>query len=179
VFVDQAIVLTAAAAWRAIAVNLFLMPAGGTWWQGRTGTTTLTALALAVMFAVAHRARRLGALPAGLVERTLAVRADDTSFFATVTLATSMLAVILPHGFVTLAWGVEGLVVFLVALWAGERRYRLTALALLLLCVVRIGIDVWAISAQERWITLVVVGALLMLVSFLYSRCRDMLRRLL
>jgi Zn-dependent protease with chaperone function len=109
----------------------------------------------------------------------LGARPDDTCFFATVTLVTAMLSVIPPHGLVTLAWGLEGLVVFLVALWAGERKYRLTGLGLLLLCVARIGIDVWAISAQERWITLVVLGALLMLVSFLYSRYREMLRRYL
>jgi len=178
-FVDQAIPLAAAASWRAIAVNLLTMPAGGTFWQGRTGTTTLTALALAVAFAVARLARRENALPSGWLERVLGFRNDDTCFFATVALVTSMLAVIPPHGLVTLAWGLEGLVVFLVALWAGERRYRLTGLGLLLLCVARIGIDVWAISAQERWITLVVLGALLMLVSFLYSRYREMLRRYL
>ena len=178
-FVDQAGPLAAAAAWRAIAVNLLAMPAGGTFWLGRTGTTTLTALALAAAFAVARRARRDSALPSGWIERLLGARHDDTCFFATVTLVTAMLAVIPPHGFVTLSWGLEGLVVFLVALWAGERRYRLTGLGLLLLCVARVGIDVWAISAQERWITLVVLGALLMLVSFLYSRYRETLRRYL
>jgi Predicted membrane protein (DUF2339) len=178
-FIDQGALLVVAAAWRAMAVNLFTMPAGGTFWQGRTGTTTLTALALAVAFAIARRARRESALPSGWLERLLGARPDDVCFFATVTLATSMLAVIPPHGLVTLSWGLEGLVVFLVALWAGVRRYRLTGLGLLLLCVARVGIDVWAISAQERWITLVVLGALLMLVSFLYSRYRETLRRYL
>ena len=63
------------------------------------------------------------------------------------------------------------LAVFLVALWAGERRYRLTGLGLLLLCVGRIAVrDIWEFSADQRWITLVVLGASLMLVSFLYWR---------
>jgi hypothetical protein len=178
VFLDQAVLLAGLAAWRAMALNLW-MSDGGTLLQTRTATTSITAIALCVMFAIAHRARRANALPIGWIERLLGTRPDDACFFAGVTLATSMLAVILPHGFVTLGWGLEGLAVFLVALWAGERRYRLTGLGLLLLTVGRIGIDVWAISAEQRWVTLVVVGALLMLVSFLYSRYREMLRRLL
>jgi hypothetical protein len=179
VFVDQAILLTAAASCRAIAVNLLTLPPDGPFWPGRTGTTALTAAALAATFAIAHRARRDQENLSGWLERVLGTGLRDTSFFATVTLVTSMLAVILPHGFVTLAWGLEGAAVFVVALWAGERRYRLTGLSLLLLCVARIGIDVWAITAEQRWITLVVVGASLMLVSFLYSRYRETLRRYL
>jgi uncharacterized membrane protein len=81
-------------------------------------------------------------------------------------------------GMITVSWGVEGVAVFLIALAAGERSYRLTGLGLLLLCVGKIVLlDVWEMGMRDRTITFVVLGLALLLVSFLYNRFRDTIRQ--
>ena len=59
-------------------------------------------------------------------------------FFIAVGLLTVLLATEMRHGMVTLSWGLEGVAVFVLALWLGERSFRLTGLGLLLLCVGKI-----------------------------------------
>jgi len=81
---------------------------------------------------------------------------------------------------VTLSWGVEGVGVFLLALWLGERSFRLSGLGLLLLCACKILIiDVWRLNPRDRYVTFIVLGAALLLVSFLYTRNREALRKYL
>ena len=70
------------------------------------------------------------------------------------------------------------------AIWAAlavkQRSYRLTGLLLLLLCVGKIVVkDAWRLSPSDRYITFIVLGAALVLVSFLYSRYRGSLRQYL
>ena len=70
--------------------------------------------------------------------------------------------------------------VFLFALWIGERSYRLTGLALLLLCVGKITlIDVWGLSTPDRALTFIILGAALLTVSLLYTRNRETIRHFL
>jgi uncharacterized membrane protein len=84
------------------------------------------------------------------------------------------------HGMVTLSWAVEGLAVFLLALWLGERSFRLSGLGLLLLCVGKILlVDVWHLSLRDRALTFIVLGGALFVVSFLYTRNREALRQYL
>jgi len=65
-------------------------------------------------------------------------------FFIAVGMLTVLLAIEMRHGMVTLSWGVEGVAVFMLSLWLGERSFRLTGLGLLLLCVGKILlVDVW------------------------------------
>jgi hypothetical protein len=40
-------------------------------------------------------------------------------------------------------------------------------------------LDVWGLEPRDRYITLIVVGVALMLVSFLYTRYRDTIRQYL
>jgi uncharacterized membrane protein len=81
---------------------------------------------------------------------------------------------------VTLTWGVEGVGIFLLALWLGERSFRLTGLGLLLLCVTKIlVVDVWRLNLRDKFLTFIVLGFALMLVSFLYTRNREALRQYL
>jgi uncharacterized membrane protein len=62
----------------------------------------------------------------------------------------------------------------------GERSYRLTGLALLLICVAKIVLlDAWRLQPRDRYLTLIIVGVALLTVSFLYSRYREAIRRLL
>jgi uncharacterized membrane protein len=95
-------------------------------------------------------------------------------------LLTTLLALEMRHGMVTLSWGVEGVAVFLLALSLGERSFRLTGLGLLLLCVGKILlVDVWRLDPRDRYLTFIVLGAALLLVSFLYTRNREALRQYL
>lgn len=48
----------------------------------------------------------------------------------------------------------------------------------MLLCVVKIiAIDVWRLNPRDRYLTFIVLGAALLLVSFLYTRNREAIRQ--
>ena len=83
-------------------------------------------------------------------------------------------------GMVTLAWGIVGVATIVLGLLVTERSYRLTGLFLLLLCVGKIVFrDAWQLDERDRYITFIVLGAALTLVSALYSKYRDHMSRLL
>ncbi len=77
-------------------------------------------------------------------------------------------------GMITVCWSALGVLVFLFALVVKERSYRLAGLGLLLLGVVKIIlVDIWHATPSDRYITLIVMGASLLLISFLYTRYRE------
>jgi uncharacterized membrane protein len=81
---------------------------------------------------------------------------------------------------ITVGWSVLGLLTFLFALVVSERSFRLTGLGLLLAGVGKIiAVDIWHASPTDRYITLIVMGAALLFVSFLYSRYRETILELL
>jgi uncharacterized membrane protein len=91
-----------------------------------------------------------------------------------------MLALQMRAGMITVAWGVEGVLIILLALAAGERSFRLTGLFLLLACVAKIVVrDAWGLAPRDKYITFIILGVALMLVSFLYTKYRDAIRQLL
>jgi uncharacterized membrane protein len=93
---------------------------------------------------------------------------------------TVTLAAELRPGNLTLGWSLLGLGAFVFALPLGERSFRLSGLALLLLCVAKVLLmDVWTFNSTDRYITLIATGAALTVVSFLYTRLRDFLRKYL
>jgi hypothetical protein len=105
---------------------------------------------------------------------------EQPFFFVPLLLITLLLAFELRAGMITIGWGILGVLVFLFALAVKERSYRLAGLFLLLLSVAKILlVDVWHASPSDRYITLIVIGAALLLVSFLYSRYRETLLKLL
>ena len=107
-------------------------------------------------------------------------RPEQVLFFVPFVLLTAMLAVEVRIGMVTLAWGVEAVAVFLLALRVKERSYRLAGLGLLLVCVGKIVVlDVWGLAPRDRYLTFIVLGAALLAVSYLYTRYRDVLRQYL
>jgi predicted membrane protein DUF2339 len=112
--------------------------------------------------------------------QAVAQRPEQPVFFVPVTLLTCMLALKMKTGMVTVSWGVEGVLVFLLALALNERSFRLTSLGLLLLCVGKVmALDVWGLQPRDRYVTLIVIGIALMVVSFLYTRYRDAIRQYL
>jgi uncharacterized membrane protein len=81
---------------------------------------------------------------------------------------------------VTLVWGAEAFFIFLFALWAGVRSFRLAAIALLLVCVARVFlVDLWRFEGNSRWLTGMGLGTALITVGYLSIRYREALRKYL
>lgn len=112
--------------------------------------------------------------------QTLGRRPEQILFFISIGLLTVLLTLETRHGMITLAWGIEALCVFMFALLVSERSFRLTGVALLLLCVGKILlVDVWQLHPRDRYMTLIVLGAALLWVSFMYTRYRETIREYL
>lgn len=107
-------------------------------------------------------------------------RPEQPMFFVSVGLLTVLLFLKMSGGMVTLAWGAEGILVFMLALWAKERSFRLTGLGLVILSVGKIGLwDAWQFADSRRYLVLIGVGIILLAVSFLYGKNREALREYL
>ncbi|MBI3670618.1 MAG: DUF2339 domain-containing protein [Acidobacteria bacterium] len=101
-------------------------------------------------------------------------------FFVPTVLLTILVSLEVRRSYLTAAWGVEGFAVFALTLPLGERVFRWFSLGLLLLCVARIvTVDVWALDPLGRIFSFLALGAALVLVSYLYARYREFLRRYL
>jgi hypothetical protein len=184
VFLHQALLISFAVLARVSLHNFYersYFPAPA--WDDRRLTA---GLAIAFLFASLPFAFRLrnkeGSLETGLqrLVRTIIRRPEQVWFFMAVGLLTVLLTLETRHGMVTLAWGLEALCVFMFAIWVGERGFRLTGVALLLLCVGKILIvDVWKLQPRDRYMTLIVLGAALVFVSFMYTRYRETIRQYL
>lgn len=111
----------------------------------------------------------------------LARNPEQPTFFVPFVLLSVLLWLKVASGMITLAWGAEAVMVFVLALWAKVRSFRLAGLGLLLLCAAKIVFwDVWQVSdLTARYLTLIGVGALILVVSYLISRNREALREYL
>jgi hypothetical protein len=111
----------------------------------------------------------------------LARHPEQPTFFVPFVLLSVLLWLKVASGMITLAWGAEAVMVFVLALWAKVRSFRLAGLGLLLLCAAKIVFwDVWQVSdLTARYLTLIGVGALILVVSYLISRNREALREYL
>jgi Predicted membrane protein (DUF2339) len=185
-FLHQGMLLTVATFARGVTHNLFgsgYFSEGD--WKGRyavVGAAVVLLLA-SLAFAFPLRGRYGAPKNATGVRRVLlaiARRPEQLQFFAPVVLLFLMLALKMRAGMVTVSWGVEGLLIILFALAVNERSFRLAGLGLLLVCVGKIIVmDVWGLQARDRYITLIIVGSALLLVSYLYSRYRETIRQFL
>jgi len=185
VFLYQASVVAVGVLSRTVLHNFYertYLPVSG--WESRWVTvgTTVALLLLSLPFAFQLRKKNEPSEETGLLRLVQSVvrRPEQLFFFIAVGLLTVLLAIEMRHGMVTLSWGVEGVAVFVLALWLGQRSFRLTGLGLLLLCVGKILlVDVWGLDPRDRYLTFIVLGAALLLVSFLYTRNREALRQYL
>src|SRR6266852_2207971 len=185
VFLYQGLMVAVGVLFRTVLHNLYqrsYFPAPA--WQSRWITVGTAVALLFVSLPVAFQLRKKNepSEESGLIRLLQSVvrRPEQPLFFIAVGLLTALLAIETRHGMVTLSWGVEGLAVFVLALWLGERSFRLTGLGLLLLCVGKILlVDVWGLDPRDRYLTFIVLGAALLLVSFLYTRNREALRQYL
>jgi len=185
VFLYQALLLVAGVLFRAVLHNLYersYFPASG--WDSRwiTAGAAIALLLLSLPIAFQLRKKYEANTESGLVRlfQSAVCRPEQIVFFSAIGLLTALLGVEMRHGMVTLSWGVEAVAVFILALRLGERSFRLTGLGLLLLCVGKILlVDVWRLDPRDRYLTFIVLGAALLLVSFLYTRNREALRQYL
>ena len=182
-FLHQAILLTIATCTRAVMHNLFGASyfTAGDW----TGRYLVLGSAIAVLFGCLPFAFRLRDR---YKTETLRIRwlgalvrhPEQFMFFAPVLLLTLMLALKMRAGMVTVAWGIEGVLIILLALALNERSFRLTGMVLLLVCVAKIILrDAWGLAPRDRYVTFIILGAALLLVSFLYTRYREAIRQFL
>lgn len=183
-FLHQGLLLSLAILVRGVVHNLFGASyfVAGDW----TGRYFVLGSAIAILYAAlpfAFRQREPGALGALSWHSLLtgaSRRPEQVLFFVATTLLTLMLILKMRAGMVTVAWGVEGVLIILLALTAGERSFRLTGLALLLACVAKIiAHDAWGLAPRDRYVTFIILGMALVLVSFLYSKYREAIRQFL
>jgi uncharacterized membrane protein len=184
IFTEQACLLVVWIVGRGFGHNIYgssYFVANG--WRGNFMILSLVAAILLAALPVAFRLRKRYADIATtpwLTRAWLFKFPEQVLFFAPVLLVSFMIAVKMNPGMITLSWGIEGVVVILLGLAASTRSYRLTGLALLLLCVGKIIVlDAWRLQERDRYITFIVLGAALTLVSMLYTKFREVVSRLL
>jgi hypothetical protein len=179
VFLHQALLLLIPIAFRAAMHNLYastreILPVSHT-----VMLLSLTAGLLLLSLFFAFRMRDTNATGSSVA--LIIQRPEQVLFFVPIALIAALLWVELPTVLLTLAWGVEAIAIFVFALIVGERSYRLAGLLLLVVCVAKIAAwDAWNFTdASARWLTLMGVGGILVIVSFLYGKYRHRLRELL
>jgi uncharacterized membrane protein len=181
VFTQQAVVFSFAVLLYAVLHNLDGLVPG---WSARGLAVAAASAILLVSLYFCFRLRKVeaseGGRPAELNANSLFDRPEQTLFFVPLLMITLLLALEMRSGLITISWGVEAVLVFLFALLVNERSYRLSGLALLLLCVGKIVVvDVWGLNPRDRYITFIIMGCALLLVSFLYTRHRDTIKQYL
>ncbi len=186
VFLHQALLVGCGVLFRTALHNFYqrsYFPASSVWESRILCVGVAVALLfLSLPFAFRLRNQDEATLDTGIVGilQSAGKRPEQIFFFIAIALLTVLLALEMRHGMVTVSWGVEGVAIFLFALWVGERSFRLSGLGLLLLCVGKILIvDIWGLNPRDRYLTLIVLGGALLLVSFLYTRNREALRQYL
>lgn len=101
-------------------------------------------------------------------------------FFVPTVLLTVLVGLEARRSYLTAAWALEAFISFTAALPLGERSFRWFSLALLLFCVGRVlAVDIWALDPLGRIAAFLGLGLALLLVSFLYARYREVIRRYL
>lgn len=185
IFLHQALLVACGVIFRTAMHNLnqrSYFPAPSIW-ESRALSVGMVVTLLFVSLPFAFRLRNKETIPeTGMraVLQWVLRRPEQIVFFIAIALLTALVGVEMRHGMVTVSWGIEGVAIFLFALWVGERSFRLCGLGLLLLCVAKILIvDIWGLNPSDRYLTLIVLGGALLLVSFLYTKNREALRQYL
>jgi hypothetical protein len=169
IFLVQAMVLLVFAATRISLYNFYHLRdplaqslAGAIW------AIALLACAVPLAFQV-RKSSSAAQAPSWL--SALAGHPEQPIFFVPVLLLAVLFFLKLSGAKVPGAWVAEGVIVFMLALWAKERSFRLTGLFLLLL-----GLGKLVYNAHANFLTWIGVGLAMVLVAFLYGKNREALR---
>ena len=156
-------------AFAAIAFAIFWTPVG----TSIAWRDLLAILALPASLRLGHRFAGATALP--LTVRNTLVAAALASVWLWVT------RYVTAHhtsSGLTVAWALLALTVFIAGLVLRERIYRVGGFAILALAIGRIFIiDVWQLETLYRILSFLVLGAVLLLLGYLYNRFADSIRR--
>jgi hypothetical protein len=180
IFLYQALALLGISAFRVSMYNFYhLQEPFGSSLSGAIWTIGLLAVGVPVCLAIRRSPAQTFTGPQWAAG--LASHAEQPMFFVPFVLTAVLLALKVDPGMITLAWGAEAVMVFVLALWAKERSFRLAGLVLLLLCVGKIVFwDAWQFNdPTARYLTLIGVGGLAVAVYYLISRYREELREYL
>lgn len=182
VFLHQAYLVSGAAAFRTVFHNFFESAhTSPPWLESRAAAvgTAVTLLFFGLAFAFPLRKR----LQAGTAESRMALlfaRPEQWFFFLPLGLLTALLWLEVRSGLLTVAWGVLAVAVFIFAIWAGQRSFRLAGLALILTCIGKIVVvDVWKLEPGDRYLTFIGLGAAMLFISYLYTRYKETIHRYL
>jgi hypothetical protein len=183
-FTAQAVMLILLTAARTLAFNILSSePLSVHFTQSRIFMVSVTCALLfaALPIAFSLRKQQLPAEPHGPDRLSLILRhPEQVLFFAPLMILFALIPIQLRAGMITVGWSALGLFAFLFALMVSERSFRLAGLGVLLVGVGKIiTVDIWNASPTDRYITLIVMGAALLFVSFLYSRYRETILELL
>jgi hypothetical protein len=175
IFLYQSLVLLVFAAVRVSMANFYhLKEPLSSSLSSSIWTIALLACAVPVAFKVRSTAKP-GDYPSWA--SALALHPEQPTFFVPVFLLAVLLFLKFSGGKVTGAWALEGFAVFVLALWAKERSFRLTGLSLLLLSIVKVVYDTFYFTnPQVRYLTWIGVGVLALVVAFLYGKNREALQ---
>jgi len=99
-------------------------------------------------------------------------------------LAAVLLSVLLYYevsgSMLTVAWGIEGIALLVAGFPLNDRVQRLTGLALFLVCILKLFVyDLRHLETMYRILSFIVLGLMLVSVSWLYTRFRDRIQRYL
>jgi hypothetical protein len=174
-FLLQALAMLIMAAFRISMYNFYhLNDAVGPSLISSVWAIALVACAVPIAFQV-----RKWPLPANARQGVAAIlgHPEQPMFFVPAALVAVLLYLKLSGGKLTGAWCAEGFVVFVSALFARERSFRLTGLSLILLSIAKLVYDTFFFNnPQIRYLTWIGVGILVLVVAFLYGKNREALR---
>ena len=180
VFLYQGLVLLVMTAFRISMYNFYhLNEAFGSNLSSAVLTIAILAAGIPICFAIRKNAKQTSDRTQWLA--MLVGHPEQPMFFVPFVLLAVLLALKVTPGMITLAWGAQAVVVFVLALVAKETSYRRSGLVLLLLSAAKIVLwDVWKMNdVTSRYLTLIGVGLLILVVSYLFSRNREALREYL
>jgi uncharacterized membrane protein len=180
VFRDQALLVTIPIAFRGLMHNVYQVHVGSAPMEARNALI-LSCITMIAALPFAFKLRDREAAARAEKWKFLILRPEQLSFFLPITLLLVLFTQLFPGVLMTLSWGVLAVTIFSGALAIGERSFRLAGLGLLLICVAKIIVfDAWNFNdTNARYLTLILMGAILLTVSFLYGRFRDKVRELL
>ncbi len=161
-----------ASALQVVGVGLLYVALGGIW-QAGSGRALLDA-ALLVGFALVERASvaQVGALPPPLQGR----RRDTLQFFCAMGAGLALLWLVgelMPDALTTLGWGVAAFGLFALGFAVRERWYRFVGLGVLAFTLGRLLlVDLAGLPPDQRILTFLLLGVMLLAVSYVYTRLR-------
>jgi hypothetical protein len=179
VFLYQAMVILGMAAFRLSMNNLYNLHSSLTY----DVTSTLVAILLvaaAIPVAFRLRAAKIAGPNAGGPLAFLLRRPEQPLFFVAVALMSVFLFLRMQGMMITLSWCVEGAVVIMAGFFAKERSFVRTGLALLIVCGFKVFVDLLRVQDPSvRYLAMMGVGAIMLVVSYLFAKNRDTLREYL